>query len=444
MISGTNKACADLHVLTISAPLNNIPMKKFRFLSFLVASFTAVIAAKAVDTSNIGKQPEAGLVQGSDIPANGDIPAMLAFYGTTSGGGTSGNGTFFQVTDSGQVTTLVNFTGMTGAARGSAPVANLIRGTDGNYYGTTYAGGTNNLGTAFKVTAAGILTTLADFTGTGVGNARGANPSSGLLEDPATPKTFYGTTTRGGTNDAGTIFRIAGGVINNAVDFDTSGASDPEASLIKARDGLFYGTTAQGAGISGTVYSFDGTTITVLYAFTGLDGAAPYAELIQGLGTDTALYGTTSAGGTLGFGTIFSVTPAGTFDPIYSFNPANAPIKDGSAPFAGLVAGTDNRTVSFYGTTFTGGVDNYGTVFQILVNPGPTLNTLASFVTGTLHNQPNGSYPEGRLLRATDGFYYGTTSAGGVGNSGTVFRLDANNITSSRASIPQHQAFLQY
>lgn len=218
-------------------------------------------------------------------------------------------------------------------------------------------------------------------------------------------------------------------MITTIADFNGANGSDPESSLIKARDGKFYGTTAQGGSEGfGTVYSFDGSTITSKYSFSSAtDGAAPYGEVIQGLGVDTKLYGTTSAGGEKNAGTVFSVTPDGTsFVNLHSFDPTKF---EGSSPFAGLAAGPDTRTVSFYGTTFIGGVDNYGTVFQVFVNPGPSLTTLASFPTGDLKNQPNGSYPEGRLMRATDGFYYGTTSAGGVGNSGTVFRVDANGIT---------------
>ncbi len=356
-------------------------MKKIRLLSAFLVTLVAITRLQAVDTINTGKQPEAGLVQGDDLPAHDEIPAMRGVLrhhvGRRSFGGT---GTVFQVTDSGQLTTLVNFTG-TGPDRGEAPVAALIHGTDGSFYGTTYSGGTSNLGTVFKMTVTtttdgmttAVLTTLADFTG--IGTTRGENPTTGLLEDPMFPGTFYGTTTHGGTNDAGTIFMIAGASISTVADFNGVTASDPESSLIKARDGKFYGTTAQGGTFGfGTVYSFNGSIISgVLHAFAGPpdEGAAPYTELVQGLGVDTALYGTTSAGGDNFAGTIFSVNPNGTFRSIYSFDPIFAG-PEGSAPFAGLAPGTDTRSVSFYGTTFTGGTDNFGTIFQILVNPGPT------------------------------------------------------------------------
>ncbi|MBA2434727.1 MAG: hypothetical protein H0V54_06520, partial [Chthoniobacterales bacterium] len=170
-------------------------MKMFLILAVLFVSLGAQV--HAADEINTGKQPEAGLVQGDDIEADDDIPAKRAFYGTTSGGGSTGNGTIFQVTDSGEVTTLVNFAGLS-EPKGSSPVAILIRGSDGDFYGTTYSGGASNLGTVFKVTDAGALTTLAEFTGGISGIARGANPTTALLEDPAFSGTFYGTTTHGG------------------------------------------------------------------------------------------------------------------------------------------------------------------------------------------------------------------------------------------------------
>lgn len=105
----------------------------------------------------------------------------------------------------------MNFTGISGT-KGSSPVAILIRGSDGLFfYGTTYSGGANNVGTVFKVTAAGVLTTLAEFTGGISGIARGANPTTALIEDPAIPGTFYGTTTYGGANGLGTIYKITDG-----------------------------------------------------------------------------------------------------------------------------------------------------------------------------------------------------------------------------------------
>ena len=373
------------------------------------------------------------------------------FYGTTSSGGTNNFGTVFQVTSAGDLTTLVNFTGTSGAARGARPLAQLLRASDGNFYGTTYAGGANNRGTVFKVTSIGVLTTIVDFTGstTASDKARGANPAAALIEDVSSPGTFYGTTTAGGVNGLGTVFKVEAGTASASYDFAGPNGSDPEAALVQARDGGSYGTTARG-GIGspafGTIFKFDpaaGIVAPPLYTFTGgSDGAAPYSELIQGRGVDVSFYGTTSAGGgpnSVGgahnAGTIFNVTSAGNVTIIHSFNPSLPSPAEGNAPLGGLVFGPDTRSLSFYGTTYIGGTDNLGTVYQILVNPGPKLNTLYSFPFNSSNSPSKGSYPESKLILATDGFYYGTTSSGGPGNSGTVFRVDTNGSATTLAAF---------
>jgi len=135
-----------------------------------------------LSTSSVSGPPEyptAALVQGT----NG------SFYGTTGYGGTNGNnGTVFQVTTNGELTTLVSFNG----ANGSHPVAALVQGGDGNFYGTTEYGGTNgNNGTVFRVTSTGVLTTLVSFN-----NSNGAAPLTPLVQ--GSDGYFYGTTSLGG------------------------------------------------------------------------------------------------------------------------------------------------------------------------------------------------------------------------------------------------------
>ena len=394
----------------------------------------------AVDNPNIGKQPEAGLVEGID----------KNLYGTTSSGGTNNFGTIFRVSPAGDLTTLVNFTGVTGSARGARPLAQLLLASDGNFYGTTYSGGANNRGTAFRFTPSGGFTTVVDFTGSmnASDKARGANPAAPLIEDVSSLGTFYGTTSAGGVNGMGTVFRIAAGAAAASHDFAGANGSDPEAALVQARDGSFYGTTARGGAgpsPSGTIFKFDPATGIIappLHTFSGSDGAAPYADLIQGRGFDLSFYGTTSAGGPQNAGTIFNATSTGSITIIHAFDPrlsnssGNVSNPEGSAPLAGLAFGPDTRSLSFYGTTYTGGKDNLGTIYQILVSPGPKLNTLYSFSFDGTSNAPSkGSYPESKLILATDGFYYGTTSLGGPGNSGTVFRVDSNGAATTIAGF---------
>src|SRR5208283_1356970 len=130
---------------------------------------------------NDGANPQAGLVQGS----NGN------FYGTTYGGGTNNYGTVFKIRTNGGLTSLYSFTG---GNDGANPQAGLLQGSDGNFYGTTYQGGTNNYGTVLKISTNGGLTRLYSFTGGYVG----ANPQAGLVQ--GSDGNFYGTTYQGGTN----------------------------------------------------------------------------------------------------------------------------------------------------------------------------------------------------------------------------------------------------
>ncbi|MGO9095481.1 MAG: choice-of-anchor tandem repeat GloVer-containing protein [Bryobacteraceae bacterium] len=304
-------------------------------------------------------------------------------------------------------TTLVSFNGANGAAPSGAP---LVQGADGNLYGTTSGGGVNGNGTIFKITPGGTLTTLYSFTGATDGSAPGA-----LLQ--ATDGNFYGTTSGGGANKNGTIFKITpGGTLATLYSF--TGATDGSApgALLQAIDGNFYGTTSglgefrEFVGIEPTIFKITSVgVLTTLYRSDATDGSAPGA-LVQA--TDGNLYGTTS--GVNIDGTIFKITPGGMLTTLYSFCRQGSipycPDGDGPGP---LVQATDGN---FYGTTLFGGAPNAGTIFS--VTPKGTLTTLYSFTGGS-----DGLGP-GALLQAADGSFYGTTSGGaGLYPYGTIFKF---------------------
>jgi uncharacterized repeat protein (TIGR03803 family) len=140
-----------------------------------------------------GDQPTGALVQ-----TNGD------FYGTTSYGGAHGSyaGTVFKITPNGILTTLYSFCHIVGCADGRQPYAGLIQGTDGDFYGTTSVGGANSEGTVFEITPTGMLTTLHSFDGTD-----GGDPVAALVQD--TNGMFYGTTVSGGGVGDGTVFSLS-------------------------------------------------------------------------------------------------------------------------------------------------------------------------------------------------------------------------------------------
>jgi len=189
---------------------------------------------------NDGANPQAGLVQGS----NGN------FYGTTYQGGTNNYGTVFKIRTNGGLTSLYSFTG---GNDGANPQAGLVQGSDGNFYGTTYQGGTNNYGTVLKISTNGGLTRLYSFTGGYVG----ANPQAGLVQ--GSDGNFYGTTYQGGTNGIGTVFKIStNGGLTSLYSFGGKDGENPYAGLLQGSDGNFYGTTYRG----GAGYAFLTTMIT--------------------------------------------------------------------------------------------------------------------------------------------------------------------------------------
>ena len=294
---------------------------------------------------------------------------------------------------------------------GSGPLAGLVLANDGKLYGTTTKGGVNGCGTVFKIAPGGALTTLHSFNGTD-----GASPYGVLVQ--AGDGNFYGTTEEGGANGYGTVFKITpGGVLTTLYSFASTDGGYPQAGLVQATDGSFFGTTTNGGASSncphgcGTVFQITPAgTLTTLHSFTFTDGAYPFAGLV--LATDGNFYGTTTKGGANGSGTIFGITLSGNLSTLHSFALSN-----GAYPVAGLVLATDGN---LYGTTTTGGPNGYGTVFKITL--GGVLTTLHSF-DGT-----DGSDSQGAMIQATDGNFYGTTYAGGASGYGTVFKITPDGV----------------
>ena len=338
-----------------------------------------------------GANPHAGLCQASD----GNL------YGATNFGGINGYGTIYRTTTSGTLTTLYQFTG---GSDGAVPSATLIQASDGNLYGTTYAGGAYGGGTVFRITTSGTLTTLHSFSG-----KDGANPVAGLIQ--ASDGNLYSTMPYGGVNGYGTVYRITtSGTLTTLYQF-TGGndGANPTAGLIQAGDGNLYSATSLG-GVNGYGAVFKITTsgtLTTLYSFSNSDGANPHVSLIQA--SDGNLYGATSLGGVNGYGTVFRITTSGTLTTLYQFTGGN----DGSNPAADLVQAGDGN---LYGTTKLGGVNGYGTVFRITTSG--TLTTLYSFTGGS-----DGGNPLAGLVQASNSNLYGTTSLGGVNGYGTVFQI---------------------
>jgi uncharacterized repeat protein (TIGR03803 family) len=365
------------------------------------------------------------------------------FYGTTvvGGSGTCANGfgvigcgVVFKLTPSGTQTVLYNFTydsKTNTAVNGIYPYGGLVQGKDGNFYGTTTAGGnaaavcngTLGCGVIFKITPAGKYTVLHRFNGALAKPPEGGGPGGRLLL--ASDGNFYGTTYSGGLvqnfANQGTIFAVSPSCgFTTLYMFDnihgmTDGAN-PYAGLIQGKDGSFYGTTQfGGTSNAGTVFKFAGSKTTVLHSFpetTGQffpDGAYPKAALAQA--SDGNLYGTTSYGGALTTfyqsGTLFRISPQGTFTKLWDFNATDKSV-NGISPWGGLIQASDNN---LYGTTTAGGgTPNSGTVYQLTL--AGALSQVMSFDAAT-----TGALPEAVPLQAADGTLYLTNNGGTVSNN---------------------------
>jgi uncharacterized repeat protein (TIGR03803 family) len=339
-------------------------------------------------------------------------------YSTTPNGGSgiTPAGTVFKITPAGALTVLYSFVGGYGT-----PESGLTLGTDGDFYGTAYSGGTFHAGMVFKITSSGALTTLYNFGTCKYPCVDGIFPKAPPVE--GRDGNFYGTTaySNDGTN-SGLVYRVTPNgtytILHRFV--YTAAGYNPQAPLILGSDGNFYGTTYVGgktlsstcvaaALTCGTVFKMTPSgTVTFLHEFDKTDGAGPLAPVVQG--TDGDFYGTTSGGGDAnGDGVIFKLTPSGQYTVLHIFNGTT----DGKRPDAGLVEATDGN---FYGTTTLGGSKNYGTLYKI--TPSGTFSVLYNFDNTT------GAIPQVTLFQHTNGDLYGEAQMGGKFSQGTIYSLD--------------------
>lgn len=384
------------------------------FLAVAMLALSLVAAAAHAQTYadlyNFGdKSGDPLSPQNSGIVAQGRDGNL---YSTTPAGGTNGLGTAFKITPQGAMTVLYNFE----TTHGKFPYGGLTLGTDGNLYGTTSIGGSNNQGVVFQITPAGQLTVLHNFTG-GDGSAPYAPPIQ------ATDGNFYGTTVAGGANSHGSVYKMTpSGTVTTLHSFDlTTDGAQPFAPLVQGNDGSFYGMTYNGAGSVryGVVFKVTSKgSFKVLHVFGLSDGADAYGPLV--LGKDGNFYGATFNGGTVGDGVVFKMTAAGALTVLHSFTPAT----DGATPYGGLVQATDGN---FYGAAYVGGTKNHGTIYR--VTPSGTFSTRYNF-DGT-----SGGAPMITLLQHTTGTFYGDTFSGGTHSTGTFYSLKAS-LTPYAALLP--------
>ncbi|HWY60239.1 MAG TPA: choice-of-anchor tandem repeat GloVer-containing protein [Terriglobales bacterium] len=341
-------------------------MKKTKTCGFLaVATLVLGLVASVANAQTYSDLYNFG--DGSGDPLNPQYSGLVAqgrdgnLYSTTPNGGRNALGTVFNITAQGAISVLYHFDG----THGKVPYSGLTLGTDGNLYGTTSVGGSGNLGVIFQITPAGALTVLHTFA-----SGDGITPYAPPIQ--AADGNFYGTAAFGGASGYGTVYKLTpSGAYKVLHSFDLTNGSRPFGPLVQGNDGNFYGTTYSGVGTNryGIVFKVTGSgAFTILHSFNLTDGANPYAGLV--LGKDGNFYGTTFNGGSVGYGNVFKITPAGTLTVLHSFTPAS----DGGTPYGNLVQATDGN---FYGVGYLGGMSNHGTIFRI--TPAGTFSTRYSF-----------------------------------------------------------------
>ena len=401
-------------------------------------------------------------------------------YGTANSGGNAGYGTVFSINDSSRVYT--NLYSFQDGPDGENPLTALFLSGNtlyGTAQGDPYLAGYPNYGTIFSISTTGTnFTVLNTFSTTGFSvlhsfnHQDGANPSSQLVLSGSIyygiPSTVYGTTSSGGSNYYGTVFKVNTDGTGFADLYDFTGENDgkyPQTGLLISGNTLYgtttnsifkintdgsdficltnitnasqlilslsgytlYGVISNGGSGYGSVFSIntDGSGFTNFYTFRGgINGEYPNSGLeLYGIGNSFgnqswvyALYGTTIAGGTNGDGIVYSINTDGSgFNNIHDFNGIN----DGANPIGGVVVTNNNAGATYlFGTTSTGCTNGGGTVFGMNLD-GTDFQTLYCFGGETAE----GTEPEGKLVFVGTTLY-GTTSGGGEGTNGEVFSIN--------------------
>lgn len=362
-------------------------------------------------------------------------------YGVTSAGGASNAGHAFELSPpaaGGTAWTMMPVWDFSGAD-GSYSETTLLRDTSGNLYGTMVYGGASNDGVVFELSPPPkkptgqpwTEKTLWSFSGTDA-----ANPYNGLAADTA--GNLYGATPYGGSNGIGAVYELSPPTSSGQPWTETTlwsfvgpEGQTPVGVPLLDTSGNVYGA-AQWGGVSnaGTIYELSPPAIgqgpwsvAALSTFAGgsADGMTPYPQLLP---IGRKVYGTTLSGGPSNAGTVFQMVPAKsggwTRNTIWSFS-----FSDGCCAFGKLLS---DQAGALYGTTGFGGPANAGTVFK-LTPPATGQTAWTETVLWSFTGGQDGGNPGDALIVDQNGTLYGTTSAGGANNKGTIFSLTGSGFT---------------
>ena len=316
---------------------------------------------------------QSGCPDGNFLERSPILGSDGTLYGVTGGGGNStDSGTIYKMTLDGEITTLYNFCPDAGCADGQGP-GGIVLASDGNFYGTTGVGGKFSEGTFFSISPSGTFKLLHTFCAQ-TNCTDGGNPQYAPIQ--GLDGNFYGTTYQGGSHNGGVIYQITEAgtykVLYNFCSYQTScpTGSNPIGALVQDASGNFFGTTAFGGDSAnhGTVFEFTSKNkYEVLHTFQGYDGSVPMSAMA--LASNGDLYGVTQGGGGPKEGNIYRVTSAGKFKSIYVFRG-----NEGYDPVYSLFQGTNG---SLYGTTDYGPFPCcYGMIYSLSDGMGPLVETV--------------------------------------------------------------------
>lgn len=348
-------------------------------------------------------------------------------YGTTDQGGQFGTGTIFAFDRITHVSTVLFSFKPGSSGDGEGPDTGVVADNEGVLYGTTSAGGPDNAGVIFRIDESGANFELLHNFGNTTSDLKWPLTCPLLLPD----ENILGTCAGGGNNGQGGVFKSSKNgsgytVIKAFGDLSEDGVN-PEGTLILASDGYIYGTTSSGGQDNqGTIYRLkeDGSDYSIVFSFSSTmkGGIFPKSGLLQL--DDGFLYGTTLIGGEYNMGTVFKIRHGGTeYTTVHDFV-----LGSGVQPQAAPILGSDGF---LYGTTANG--SGQDSVYRLSTD-GTTASTLHLFVAP----YSEGKLPHATLLEADDGNLYGTTAWGGIGNEGTLYRI--NKDTANFESLMKFQS----
>ncbi|HEY5750501.1 MAG TPA: choice-of-anchor tandem repeat GloVer-containing protein [Chryseolinea sp.] len=358
-----------------------------------------------------------------------DAGNTYAMVGSTSNGGENGTGIVYAMNSEGADFNIIK---SFSANNGGLPQAGFTKGTDGRLYGMLYAGGKYGNGQIIRLEADGTgYTVLHELT-----DPEGSSPFGNLIQ--AANGDLYGLTSKGGSDDWGTLFKMktdgTGFTVLHNFAYAAEGSS-PLGGLLQASNGKLYGMTRYGFYGAGTIFSIqdDGSAYTTIFNLTGntpiRSGGYPRGDLIQG--PDGFLYGTLLQGGVNNMGTLFKIKTDGSgFAKLIEFDGT----AHGASPASTLLMGSDAK---IYGMAQAGGANSVGAIFSLNAD-GSNFTRLFDF-----DNTTTGGSPTGELTEGSDGLLYGMTTTGGANSFGTAFSIQKNGTNfhklidfDSRAATP--------